>query len=112
MTTIAMPSSLPLVPTLKTTWQDVDSSFRALLSNSWDRKRSSKCYGRTLGQLAGAPHSPGAGRVGFRWGQTKGKIGFHGGKVVVHPTRVRSLDGHEIALPTWRKPRTGWVAGP
>jgi putative transposase len=34
-------------------------------------------------QLAGAPHSRGGGRVGHRWGGTKGKIGFHGGKVAV-----------------------------
>src|SRR5262249_10868119 len=27
---------------------------------------------------------------------------FHGGKVAVHRPRVRSYDGHEVALPTWR----------
>ena len=36
-----------------------------------------------------------------RWGKTKGKIGFHGGKVAVHRPRVRGLDGHELPLPTW-----------
>ena len=29
------------------------------------------------------------------------KIGFHGGKVAVQRPRVRSYDGHEVALPTW-----------
>ena len=53
-------------------------------------------------QLAGAPDNRGGGRVGHRWGRTKGKIGFHGGKVAVHRPRVRSYDGHEVALPTWR----------
>ena len=52
-------------------------------------------------QLAGAPHSRGGGRVGHRWGRTKGKIGFHGGNVAVHRPRVRGFDGHEVALPTW-----------
>jgi transposase-like protein len=52
-------------------------------------------------QLAGAPHSRGGGRVGHRWGRTRGKIGFHGGKVVVRRPRVRS-EGHEVVLPTWR----------
>jgi hypothetical protein len=52
-------------------------------------------------QLAGAPHSRGDSRVGHRWGRTKGKIGFHGGNVAVHRPRVRSFDGHEVALPTW-----------
>jgi hypothetical protein len=33
-------------------------------------------------------------------GRTKGKIGFHGGKVAVHRPRV-SYDGHEVVLPTW-----------
>jgi putative transposase len=32
-------------------------------------------------QLAGTAHSRGAGGVGYRWGRTKGKIGFHCGKV-------------------------------
>ena len=52
-------------------------------------------------QLAGAPHNRGGGRIGHRWGRTKGKIGFHGGKVAVQRPRVRSYDGHEVALPTW-----------
>ena len=52
-------------------------------------------------QLAGAPHNRGGGRIGHRWGRTKGKIGFHGRKVAVHRPRVRSYDGHEVALPTW-----------
>jgi putative transposase len=39
--------------------------------------------------------------VGHRRGTTEGKIGFHGGKVTVHRPRVRSFDGHEVALPSW-----------
>jgi hypothetical protein len=52
-------------------------------------------------QLAGAPHSRGGGRVGHRWGRTRGKIGFHGGKIAVHRPRVRSFGGQEVQLPTW-----------
>ena len=52
-------------------------------------------------QLAGAPHNRGGGRVGHRWGRTKGKIGFHGGKVAVHRPRVRSYEGQEVVLPSW-----------
>jgi len=29
------------------------------------------------------------------------QIGFHGGKVTARRPRVRSYDGHELALPTW-----------
>jgi putative transposase len=52
-------------------------------------------------QLAGAPHSRGGGSAGHRWGTTKGKIGFDGGKGTVHRPRIRSFEGHEVALPSW-----------
>lgn len=52
-------------------------------------------------QLAGAPHERGSRRLGHRWGTTQGKIGFHGGKIPVRRPRLRSYDGHEVALPTW-----------
>ena len=40
-------------------------------------------------------------RRAHRWGRTKGKIGFHGGKVEIDRPRVRGFDGHELALPSW-----------
>jgi len=52
-------------------------------------------------QLVGTRHNRSGGRVGHRWGRTKGKIGFHGGKIAVHRPRVRSYDGHKVVLPTW-----------
>ena len=33
--------------------------------------------------------------------RTKGKIGFHGGKVEIERPRVRGLDGAERVLPSW-----------
>ena len=47
--------------------------------------------------------APRAGREapGASLGQTKGKIGFHGGKVEIERPRVRGLDGEELALPSW-----------
>src|SRR6266496_6558234 len=81
-------------------WQDVDSSFeRFCLTAGIGAIEQMLC--EDAQQLAGAPHNRGGGRVGHRWGRTKGKIGFHGGKVAVHRPRVRSYDGHEVALPTW-----------
>src|SRR5437667_52267 len=101
MTTITTPSSLALVPSLETAWQDVDSSFeRFCLTAGIGAIEQMLC--EDAQRLAGAPHNRGGGRVGHRWGRTKGKIGFHGGKVAVHRPRVRSYDGHEVALPTWR----------
>src|SRR5215472_8930221 len=100
MTTITTPSSLALVPSLETAWQDVDSSFeRFCLTAGIGAIEQMLC--EDAQQLAGTPHNRGGGRVGHRWGRTKGKIGFHRGKVAVHRPRVRSYDGHELALATW-----------
>jgi hypothetical protein len=35
-------------------------------------------------------------------GKTKGKIGFHGGKVEIERPRLRSFEGREQALPSCR----------
>ena len=40
-------------------------------------------------------------RRAHRWGKTKGKIGFHGGKVEIERPRLRGFDGKEQALPSW-----------
>ena len=99
MTTVTTPSPLALVPSLETAWQDVDSSFeRFCLTAGIGAIEQMLCDDAQ--QLAGAPHNRGGGRIGHRWGRTKGKIGFHGGKVAVQRPRVRSYDGHEVALPT------------
>jgi transposase-like protein len=89
-----------LVPSLEAAWQDVDRSFeRFCLTAGIGAIEQMLC--EDAQQLAGAPHSRGGGRAGHRWGRTKGKIGFHGGKVAVHRPRVRSYDSHEVVLPTW-----------
>src|SRR5262249_29535777 len=56
-------------------------------------------------QLTGAPHNRGGGRVGHRCGRPKGRTGFRGCQGAGHGPRVRSYDGHEVALPTWRAPQ-------
>jgi putative transposase len=100
MTSTTTPSSLALVPSLETAWQDVESSFeRFCLTAGIGAIERMLC--EDAQQLAGMPHSRDGGRVGHRWGQTKGKIGFHGGNVAVHRPRVRGFDGHELPLPTW-----------
>jgi putative transposase len=100
MTNPTTTSPMTLVPSLEAAWQDVDSSFeRFCLTAGIGAIEQMLC--EDAKQLAGAPHSRGGGRVGHRWGRTRGKVGFHGGKVVVRRPRVRS-EGHEVALPTWR----------
>ena len=49
----------------------------------------------------GERHERGERREAHRWGRTKGKIGFHGGKVAIERPRVRGLDGAERVLPSW-----------
>ena len=100
MKRITTPWSLTLVPSLETAWQDVDTSFERFCLTA-GIGAIEQMLREDAQQLAGAPHSRGGGRVGHRWGRTRGKIGFHGGKVAVHRPRVRGLDGHEVALPTW-----------
>ena len=48
----------------------------------------------------GPRHGRGKDRTAHRWGKTKGKIGFHGGKVEIARPRLRSFDGKEQALPS------------
>ena len=41
----------------------------------------------------GRRHGRGEEREAHRWGSTRGRIGFHGGKVAVERPRVRAVDG-------------------
>ncbi len=52
-------------------------------------------------RLCGPRHGRGGDRAGHRWGKTKGKIGFHGGKVDIERPRVRARNGAEMTLPSW-----------
>jgi len=42
-------------------------------------------------------------RQAHRWGKTRGRIGFHGGKVEVERPRVRGMDGREVPVPSWQE---------
>src|SRR5262245_39008119 len=46
-------------------------------------------------------HARGGDRRAHRWGKTKGKIGFHGGKVEIERPRLRSFEGKEQPVPSW-----------
>jgi transposase-like protein len=49
----------------------------------------------------GPRHARGKQRTAHRWGRTKGKIEFHGGKVEIERPRLRGFDGKEQTLPSW-----------
>lgn len=61
--------------------------------------------------LAGTPHARAADKLGYRWGRTKGSLGFHGGKVEMERPRVRSkTTGKELTLPSWKEAaEAGWL---
>ena len=100
MTNLTTSSPIAQMSGLEAAWQDVDSSFERFCLTAGIEAMEQMLRGDAQ-RLVGPPHSRGRGRVGQRWGATKGKIGFHGGKVDVRRPRVRS-DGHEVQLPTWR----------
>src|SRR5438132_8579426 len=100
MTKITTATRIPPSPSLEAAWQDVEISFERFCLTAGIGAIEQMMFEDSR-QLAGVPHSRGGDRVGHRWGRTKGKIGFHGGKVIVHRPRVRSYEGQEIALPTW-----------
>src|SRR6266536_5921704 len=109
MTNPTTPSSIALVPGLETAWQDLGRSKRFCLTAGIEAMERMLC--EDAQRLTGGRHSRGRARVGHRWGTTKGKIGFHGGKIVVHRPRVRSYDGREIPLPTWTSAEAENVLG-
>jgi len=96
---------IPLSANIQAAWQDVDSSFERFCLTA-GLGAIEQMLGDDARQLTGAPYGRGEDRVGYRWGTTKGKIGFHGGKVAVHRPRVRSYDGREVELPTWTAAQT------
>ena len=49
----------------------------------------------------GPRHARNEKRHAHRWGRTRGRIGFHGGKVEVDRPRVRDLGGREAPIPIW-----------
>jgi transposase-like protein len=51
--------------------------------------------------ICGPRHARGEARQAHRWGKTKGRVGFHGGKVEIDRPRLRSFEGKEVALPSW-----------
>src|SRR3989442_14397625 len=51
--------------------------------------------------ICGPRHARGRDRRAPRWGEKKGKIGFHGGQVGNERARLRGFDGQGQAGPSW-----------
>src|SRR5260221_9835673 len=81
-------------------WDEVSASFdRFCLAAGVDALGA--MMEKDAEEVCGARHARSEGRRGHRWGRTRGKIGFHAGKVAVERPRVRDLAGQELALPSW-----------
>ena len=101
MTNLSTTSRITPMPSLEAAWRDVDGSFeRFCLTAGIQAMERMLC--EDAQRLAGPRHSRMQERAGHRWGATRGKIGFHGGKVVVRRPRLRSCAGHEVQLPSWQ----------
>src|ERR1035437_9865276 len=100
MTNTSTPSSIALMPGLEAALPNGDNPLHrfCLVAGIGAMEQVLR---EDAQRLTGPRHGRGGGRVGHRWGMTKGKIGFHGGNVAVQRPRVRSYDGHEVELPSW-----------
>ena len=81
-------------------WEAVGASFErfclsagiATLTKMMEEDATALCGGRYERPI---------GKSADRWGKTKGKIDFHGGKLEVERPRVRARGGNELTLPSW-----------
>jgi putative transposase len=81
-------------------WQEVGASFERFCLTAGIATLATMME-EDAGKLCGPRYGRADGKDAHRWGTTKGKVGFHGGKVEVARPRVRARDGGEIALPSW-----------
>jgi transposase-like protein len=91
-------------------WQDVGASFERFCLTSGIATLASM-MAEDATRLCGPRYCRDAGKNGHRWGRTKGKLGFHGGKVEVERPRVRARDGGEMALASWEAAMTEDLLG-
>ena len=81
-------------------WQGVEASFERFCLTAGIATLA-RMMEEDATVLCGHRYERGEGKEGHRWGKTKGKVDFHGGKVEVERPRVRARDGGEMPLPSW-----------
>ena len=81
-------------------WQDVSASFERFCLTAGLATLSTMMEEDAV-HLCGPRYGRADSKTGHRWGTTKGKVGFHGGKVEIERPRVRARDGGELVLPSW-----------
>jgi transposase-like protein len=94
--TAAVPASI-----FKDAWQEVGASFERFCLTAGLSTLSAMMEEDAV-NLCGPRYGRAEAKSAHRWGTTKGKVGFHGGKVEVERPRVRGAhDGGELVLPSW-----------
>lgn len=94
-----------VTPSVEKAWQDVDACFgRFCLTAGIAALQAMMADDATA--LCGAPHARNTTREGYRWGKTKGRIGYQGGYVEIERPRVRRQNrpakaDAELSLPSW-----------
>ena len=85
---------------LETAWENVAASFERFCLTAGIATLSEMMEQDAI-ELCGVRHGRSVDRRGYRWGGTRGKLGFHGGKVAIERPRVRARNGAEMAIPSW-----------
>jgi putative transposase len=100
-TSTMMTNTMPSAPVGKA-WEEVSASFdRFCLAAGIETPGT--MMEADAEEACGPRHSRSEDRRGHRWGRTRGKIGFHAGKVVIERRRVRGLNGKELPLASWEQ---------
>ena len=85
---------------LETAWENVAASFERFCLTAGIATLSEMMEQDAI-ELCGVRHGRSVDRRGYRWGGTRGKLGFHGGKVAIERPRVRARSAAEMAIPSW-----------
>ncbi|MDE0591173.1 IS256 family transposase [Halocynthiibacter sp. C4] len=107
---LALASHSELTSAVETAWDAVGQSFDQFCLIAGVAALSEIMEDDVKG-LAGDAHARNTDKPGYRWGRTRGRLGFHGGKVELERPRVRSKStGKELPLPSWQEAAAaGWL---
>jgi len=104
---LALASRPGMATAVQDAWEAVGASFERFCLTA-GVSSVMQMLGEDATDLAGDRYDRSSERPGYRRGTTKGKLGFHGGKVEIERPRVRSKStGKEMELPTWREALEG-----
>jgi len=107
---VSLPGPVEAATLVKEAWQGVGASFEQFCLAS-GLASLQQMMEEDASLLAGERHDRSSDKPGYRWGRTRGRIGFHGGTVAMERPRVRGkAGGGELVLPSWQEAvEGGWL---